>query len=535
MKILRTMALLVLGAAGLTGCGDGGVQSPDFTTELRALTLSTTAADDASTSDPNQYFLALGLDSEANEITAVGLCNTPPGTDEDDADAISPDGDLLVNCGPRDASYRIVGANGGAAHVTNGRIIGDAIGTVTVTATEDDAESNSLTFRIGSAIVTELQVTPENPPAVSVNETITFTATAVFSDGTTTPIQATWTATGAGGAALPAGTVVFDAGPSNTTLVTPQPGSQGQTIVITGSISSDNGNGGTVEATDSSTFTVSNEVLASLLRVEPANPVVAPGATVAFTAIGQYTGGTAPREGAIPAGQVTWASADTGVATIVPTTGVATGVPPGGAQTTITAALVNPGSVPAGGQTTANTTLTVTDAQCVAPLLLAQGAVASETITGLCVGCAVANRDASIDGDATTFATISTPVGLLLGTASLNVDSAPAAADIAAGSRAGFIVAKPPGLLTAELLSTLSVSTRANGALVEAAGANQTTPLGITLLGVIGGQDAALLSFVTTQPFDGVSVTFNTGVASVLPTVNVFQACGNSVNGSPPE
>lgn len=532
MKILRTLALLVMGAAGLTGCGDGGVQSPDFTTELRALTLTTTAADDASSATPDQYFLALGLDSEINQIAALGLCNTPPGTDEDDADAISPDGELLVNCGPRDASFRIVGANGGAAHVANGRIIGDAIGTVTVTATEDDAESNSLIFRIGSAIITELQVTPENPPPVSVNEAITFTATGIFSDGTNTPVQADWTATGAGGSALPPGTVTFNAGPSNTTVVTPQPGSQGQTIVITGTIVSDDGNGGTVTESDSSTFTVSNEVLSSLLRIEPANPAVAPGATVGFSAIGQYTGGTAPREGAIPAGQVTWASADTGVATIDPSTGVARGVPPGGAQTTITASLVNPGSVPPGGQTTASTTLTVTDAQCIAPLLQAQGAVASETITGLCVGCAVANRNAAIDGDAGTFATISAPVGLLLGTASLNVDSDAAAPDIAAGSRAGFIVAKPPGLLTAELLSTLSISTRANGELVEAAGANQTTPLGITLLGVIGGQDAALLSFLTTQPFDGVSVTFNTGVASVLPTVNVFQACGNSVNGS---
>ncbi len=530
MKILRTLALLVIGSAGLAGCGNGEVQSPDFTSELRSLALTTTAADDSSSADTTQYFIPLGVDSDVNQLLATGLCNTPPGTHADDADAVGADGELLRDCGPRDTDFNIVGSSGGTAHVLNGHLVGDTIGLVTVTATENDVVSNSLKFRIGGAIITAVQVTPENPPPISVNETITFTATGTYSDGTSSPVQVVWTATDGNGNPLPAGVVTFNPGPGNTTTVTPQPGSQGQVVIITGTLTSDDGNGGTTTQSDSSTVTISNEILTSLLRIQPSNPTVAPGASVTFTAIGQYSGGATVREGAIPAAQVAWSSSNTAAATIVSTTGVATGVPPGGSSTTITATLIDTSSIPSGNPTTATTTLTVTDAQCTAPLLLVQGATTSATTSGLCVGCSVSNPDGAIDGDAASFATVSAPVGLLAGTVALNVDAATATPDIAAGSRAGFVVAKPAGLLTAELLSSLSISTRSNGTLVESAGPGGTlsTPLSVTLLGAIGGQDAALLSFVSTQPFDGVSVTFNTGVASVLPTVNVFQACGNS-------
>ena len=62
--------------------------------------------------------------------------------------------------------------------------------------------------------------------------------------------------------------------------------------------------------------------------------------------------------------------------------------------------------------------------------------------------------------------------------------------------QAGFVVAKPAGLLTAELLSSLAVSTRLGGAQVETT-QGDTTALNVTALGTIAlsGQDAFLVSF----------------------------------------
>ena len=188
---------------------------------------------------------------------------------------------------------------------------------------------------------------------------------------------------------------------------------------------------------------------------------------------------------------------------------------------------------PASNSRNASTELFVTDARCTGPLLSAQGATTSTSVDPLCIGCSISNQGNVIDGNMNSFASISSLLGLLTGSATLNVDAAPTATDFAAGQRAGFVVAQPAGLLSVELLSALSVSTRNNGAVVEAAGAQASSPLTITALGTIGGQSASLISFVTSQPYDGLALTFNSGVASVLPTINAFQACAVAVDTTP--
>src|SRR5688572_4668916 len=66
MRLLGSL-LLGLGALGLVGCGDGGIQSPDFTSELVSITV-TPATDDVNAGETVQF-------------TAVGNYTTPPGSD----------------------------------------------------------------------------------------------------------------------------------------------------------------------------------------------------------------------------------------------------------------------------------------------------------------------------------------------------------------------------------------------------------------------------------------------------------------------
>jgi hypothetical protein len=96
------------------------------------------------------------------------------------------------------------------------------------------------------------------------------------------------------------------------------------------------------------------------------------------------------------------------------------------------------------------------------------------------------------------------------------------------------VIAQPAGLLlSAEVLSTLTVSTidtsgnvlQSGGAVPQPSDPIPILPATVTLLGTIGGQDAALISFEPTGVFNGIALTFNAGVASVLPSINVFQGC----------
>lgn len=539
MKSLRVLALAGLGALSLAGCGSGSLKSPDFTSFLRSFTIDTAAPDDTQPGGTGRSFLALGA---SGPLTAEGLCTTPPGTEASDS-TVDTGEELLVLCEVSDAAFVVAPASNndpGRAEIRGGQIVGTVPGLVTVSATKDGVTSdNTLTFRIGAAVVTDLFVTPENPPPLAVDESITFEADAEFSDGVQRPVQVTWEVRDQNGDPVPAGTVEIIQGPGTTTTVTPRPGSEGNTYTIVGTFTSPDGNGGTIEETDSATLTVSDELLINLTSVcgemtdmggaitcAP-NPVRGEGVDVQFRARGTYRRSTGEtRIGDVAQSRVTWASSNATAATIGANTGLATTVT-GGQATTITATLT--GSSPL---STASTSLTVTNSVCTGPLLESGGATTSSEADALCIGCSVSNADAAIDASDATFATLNTVLGLLNGSVTLNVDAASGTV-IDAGSRAGFVVAKPAGLLTAEVLSLISISTRSGGTVAETAGASQSTPLGVTLLGTIGGQDAALLSFATTQPYDGIAVTFDSGLLSLLPSVNVFQACGDSAAPAP--
>jgi hypothetical protein len=157
------------------------------------------------------------------------------------------------------------------------------------------------------------------------------------------------------------------------------------------------------------------------------------------------------------------------------------------------------------------------------PILLPDASVSSQT-NGLCIGCSVNAPDNVIDGDPTTVADLTTPIGLLTGSSQLNVINT--LETYPAGRRAGFTLFDPAGaLLTLNLLQSVRISAALNGTEVDSA----TVPTGIALdlLGttIVGTTDPQFLSFVPTASFNELRISFGGNLANVLAQIGIIQAC----------
>jgi len=507
MKILRTLALLAVGAVGLTGCGDGEVQSPDFTAELLALSLSTSDPDATEVAvpdgEPLQYTVPAG---KRVTLDVIGTFTAPPGSDEETEDRSTT------------ADFSVSPADAGA--VEEGEFRASRTGQVTVTAERGGQESNPIVFNVTAAVIETIDVEPASA-SIPVGASQEFNAVGVFSDDERRPVLVNWSIDDAAVATL------SNATNSTTVTATAAPGASiGDSAVLTATRPAA---GDVPELTDTANITIDDRTVVGLVdgSAECTPPTIGIGFTAQCTVEVEYSDGSTEDAGTL----VTWATDGPGDAfvDVESATGEVTGVAAGTA--TITATLTGGGSPSTASDTV--TVLSSANARCQQPLV-EPNAIASGTSSLLCVGCNVANPGNVIDDDADTFASINTVLGLLGATATLNVNSTPNTNEITPSGPVGFVIAQPPGLLlSAEVLSTLRVSTiDAAGAVIESGGAvaQPSDPLPIlpatvTLLGTIGGQDAALISFQPTTAFNGLALTFNGGLASVLPSINVFQAC----------
>lgn len=216
-----------------------------------------------------------------------------------------------------------------------------------------------------------------------------------------------------------------------------------------------------------------------------------------------------------------WTSSAPAVAT-VDANGVVTGVSPG--SVTITATL-KPDVSSTTGPRSISITITVIATACTSPLLASQGATIEGNISGLCLLCSTPDGPNVIDEVLASYGLLSVPVSLLGGSASFTVTAAPET-EFEEGGRAGFIIGRPAGsLLQVELLSQIEVSTLLGSEVQDSS--SEVVPLRLDLLGLnlVGDTQTALASIATTKPFDAVRVTFNGGVASLLTSVQVIQAC----------
>lgn len=414
---------------------------------------------------------------------------------------------------------------------TTCKVTGHAVGKVTITATIDSptTQTATATLTVTAAVLDHVEITPDPvgtdprttpdsfdlPRGASQN----FYALYYYSDFPGVPVVSPRTA---------ADLVVWSSSAPTTVSIAPAPDNA---IKATGLAQSTANLVATAagSVTDSVAITVGPAEIQQLLGVRPAKAYVGVGRQQEFTAYGVYSTGET-RD--IADGKVTWSSSKPTIASINATTGVATAsYTPDADGATITATLnTDPDQH-------ATATMIVTAEACTAPLTTDDGATAIEgPDVGICIACNVSHPERVVDPDNTQAGTINVGVGAL--NASRSIDVTASAADapydvpFAAGSRPAFIISNANGpLLLAEVASQIQMSTLLNGAVQETTD-NAVTPLRLDLLGaelVSVNKTQGLVSFLTSKKYDAIRIQLKSGLATALSSVEVYQACGNSL------
>ncbi len=385
-----------------------------------------------------------------------------------------------------------------------------AQGTVTVSASGGGV-TGSATLTVTAPVLRSITVSPETAN-VPLGGTRAYTAMGIYSDSAIPrPID---------------GTVSWTSADTTIATVTPTGNSTTATAAATGTTTITANSGG---FSDTAEIVVTEPELAALIRVEPETARVVPGTSQEFIAYGSFTDGT---EAALADANIIWSSSDDTIATI-DANGIATGVAAG--EVTITATVAD-GYVPSASPRSATASLVVGSEVCTIPLRASDNASVVDSVYGLCVLCEVNNTANIIDESDENFATMSVPVGLLVaGTAvTVNTDTNSSyTLPFPGGGSPGFIIGRPAGtLLTAEIASQIRVTTLLDGEIVETSGEGATA-LRLDLLGLqlTGDTDSelALLSFDTSTPYDAIQLSFNSGIATVLSSVEVYSACAQTV------
>ncbi|HEY1077336.1 MAG TPA: hypothetical protein VGE51_11655 [Fontimonas sp.] len=232
---------------------------------------------------------------------------------------------------------------------------------------------------------------------------------------------------------------------------------------------------------------------------------------------------------------VAWSSSNDGVITNQPTGDeVFSGVAIGTAG--VTGEVTSPEGV-----TPDSATATVNVRQlselCLSEFLAPQSATREGPVTPACIGCSADNTDNMIDGDEETSASLSIPVGLLLQSSVSAEVYDLGTTRLLAGKQVGFVVSKPMDLLTATLLQDITITTLNCAAgdpvvctdVQSFSGRDTSAPLYVALLGLLGGESAAL---VQTDPLEtsanGMRIEFSGGLLSALAVLNVNAACAET-------
>lgn len=159
-----------------------------------------------------------------------------------------------------------------------------------------------------------------------------------------------------------------------------------------------------------------------------------------------------------------------------------------------------------------------------------------------CAGCSVSDPDLAIDDDATTQATMSIPLALLLG-ASVSFDVSDINNPLVVGKPAGFVISRSADILSAELLSGVSLATLncdADGLNCDVVEQVNATPnnnaLRLALLGLIGNEPQYFLATANpiAQPANGLRLTFQGGLVGLLASLHVQSSCASAVTAVAP-
>lgn len=428
---------------------------------------------------------------------------------------------------------------------SNGVVTAKSVGTTDIFA-KLGGKTAKTSVKVDPATLEQVIVTP-SATTVGQGGTATFVAQGRYSDSPNTrdlnagtPVN--WTVTPPTRATL-SPTTTSGSTPTTATASSSETGP----ATITATVPASHCDATTADCNGTATLTV---VTASFTRIVElrcvpsivrAPTATSPATTSQCTAFAQPAGaGSAPQ--ARPASEFDWTSSDAAKATVDPT-GKVTGVAQG--TTTITATL-KPGVFPAitnANDRKASAPITVTGEVCTGPLLASAGATTASAASLACIGCSVSNPNNAIDGDESTAAVMSQPLGLLAGTLSLDTVQQQGLPNIVSGGPAGFLIQQPAGmLLSLELVNQITVSTlrrNASGGLdVVQTGSGRSNTLRLTLLGMLGDNTTAFVGVTTPAPtpdngYDGLRLTFTSGIATALGTVNVFSACATATLPAP--
>ncbi|MES2747767.1 MAG: T9SS type A sorting domain-containing protein [Bacteroidota bacterium] len=138
----------------------------------------------------------------------------------------------------------------------------------------------------------------------------------------------------------------------------------------------------------------------------------------------------------------------------------------------------------------------------------------SSSTSGVCVlGCGISNASRLVDSNMNNYATASTLLGLGVTHRLRATDSN----DIfASGTFAGYRIAPSTGLISVDLLNSISIKTYLGGNARET-----TTGISLLNLSVIGSPGNFILGFNTNLSFDAIEITINS-LAGVATTTNIY-------------
>lgn len=153
---------------------------------------------------------------------------------------------------------------------------------------------------------------------------------------------------------------------------------------------------------------------------------------------------------------------------------------------------------------------------CDVPLVAPDAELIDNNSFGICLICDQTDAENIVDGDGSTFYEVNSGIGLANNTFVIVRDSS---TSYPVGTRTGYVISTPNGLLNSTLLGSLGIRLRLNGVVVQTA-----TGSSVLAANAIGSDQGKFrVSIVSTEEFNEIEF-FQTGTLTLLSSLRIFNA-----------